>query len=253
MTHGIHADQAVVGEDRERLEHVAVDRDDLLDRRQRRTTDERRERREQRLLARCEQVVRPVQRRAQGALPLRQVGEPGGRQVQAPVEPVQQLRRGEQPDPCGRDLDRERHPLEPAAQLGRRRCAAPDPRRGRDRDEWPGPGPGTGVRRRTAPPTGRRSAGSTAGSENPSVSTGGPKSRGCQRVVVLRDEAKPAAARHEDRELRAGADERGEVARPRRGPARRCRAAAAATRARPPAIRGYVRTGSVQVLARGCT
>ena len=79
------------------------------------------EAREERLLVGAEQVVAPVDRRAKRLLARRHVARAAGQQVKALLEPGEQRLRGEQLDPCGGKLDREREAVEADADLGNRR------------------------------------------------------------------------------------------------------------------------------------
>ena len=64
-----------------------------------------------------EQVVAPLDRRAQRPLALGQVARAAGEERERRVEPLQQRRRGEQPHPRGGELDRERQVVEATADL----------------------------------------------------------------------------------------------------------------------------------------
>ena len=80
---------------------------------------------EQRLLAGGQQAEAPVQGVAQGLLPLGQVPGPAGQQAEPLVKPRRQGLRRQQPDPGRGQLDGQRQPVQPAADLrDRRRVAA---------------------------------------------------------------------------------------------------------------------------------
>ncbi len=71
-------------------------------------------RRKQALLCRIEQVVAPLDRGAQRALPLGQVAGAAGEQVEALAEPRQDRLRRQELHARSRELERERQPVEPA-------------------------------------------------------------------------------------------------------------------------------------------
>ena len=74
----------------------------------------------ERLLGRLEQVVAPVDRVAERALPRRQIVGAAGEQVEPLLEPAEDRLRREQLDARGRELDRERQAVEAAADPGHR-------------------------------------------------------------------------------------------------------------------------------------
>ena len=67
-----------------------------------------------------EEIVAPRDRVAQCLLPLRQVARPAREQGQPEIQPVEQRLRREQLDPGRRQLDRQRQPVEPLADLRHR-------------------------------------------------------------------------------------------------------------------------------------
>ena len=74
----------------------------------------------QRLLAGRQQVEAPPQGVLQSALPLGQVADPAGKHAEPLTQPRGQRLRGQQPDPgCGQ-LDGQRQPVQPAADLRHR-------------------------------------------------------------------------------------------------------------------------------------
>ena len=80
------------------------------------------------LLVFVEQRVAPLERRPDRALARRRVARTGLQQRQHVPKPSHELLRLEQPDPSGRELDRERKPVESAAQLrDHRRVAVGEP------------------------------------------------------------------------------------------------------------------------------
>ena len=76
--------------------------------------------REELPVLRAEQVVAPVDRRAERLLARRLVARPAGEQLEAPLEPGEQRLRREQLRARGRELDRERQAVEADADLGDR-------------------------------------------------------------------------------------------------------------------------------------
>ena len=78
------------------------------------------EAREERLLVGAEQVVAPVDRRAERLLARGQVARAAGEEVEALLEPGEQRLRGEQLGARGGELDREREAVEADADLGDR-------------------------------------------------------------------------------------------------------------------------------------
>ena len=144
-----------------------------------------------------EQLVAPVDRRAQRALALRQVAGAAGEERQPLLEPFEQLRRRERLHPRGGELERERQVVEAAADRSRR------PRRPRSRARPPAPGRG-----RSRPPP-RATNGGTGYSCSPVRRSG-------SRLVTS------------SVEIRAGREQLGEAAGAPRRPARSCRGAAAA-------------------------
>ena len=81
---------------------------------------EDREPREQALLHRRKQVVAPQQRVAQRALAGGYVARTAGQQLQPALQASEDLRGRERPDPRRGELDRERQPIEPRADLRHR-------------------------------------------------------------------------------------------------------------------------------------
>ena len=81
------------------------------------------EARERDALVRAEQVVAPADRRRESALARRRVARTGGEEVRFPFEAREDLGRREQLRARGRELDRERQSVEPAADLRDFRCA----------------------------------------------------------------------------------------------------------------------------------
>ena len=160
------AEQAVVDQRREPGEDVLAAADGLGGV-ERAAAGEDGEAREERLLVRAEQVVAPVDRRAERLLAGGQVARAAGEEVEALLEPREQRLRREQLRARGRELDRERQPVEADADLG-------DRGRVRVREGEVGSRPGP-VRRRARPRrTARatRSSGRCAGSGRPSGGTG---------------------------------------------------------------------------------
>ena len=86
---------------------------DVLDLRRR----EHREDLEQRPFVLVEQLVAPGDRVAQRPLAVGQVARPAAEDIEPAPEAVAQLGRREQAKPRGRELDRERQPVEPRADL----------------------------------------------------------------------------------------------------------------------------------------
>ena len=84
---------------------------------------------EELLLVRLEQLVAPLDRRAQRALPGGRVARARGEKRQAPFKPREELVRVQQRDACCGKLDREREPVEPPTDLPR------PPSAGTGRDE----------------------------------------------------------------------------------------------------------------------
>ena len=69
-------------------------------------------------LGRVEHLPRPLQRRAQRALALRQVARAAAQQLQPALEALQQRRQRQQPRAVGGELDRQRQPVQARADLG---------------------------------------------------------------------------------------------------------------------------------------
>src|SRR5207302_8068535 len=82
--------------------------------------DERGQPREQALLAGVEQIVAPVDRRAQRLLALGRVADAAGQQREAAPEAAEDLGRPEHLHARRRELDRKRQPVEPDADLADR-------------------------------------------------------------------------------------------------------------------------------------
>ena len=108
------ADEALVDE---RLRDVEVGVRHRLGREQRPAAGEHGEPRERLLLVGVEQVVAPLDRRAQGLLP-RVDAAAGLQHVEPAREAVEQLRGREHAHARGRELERERQLLEPRAERG---------------------------------------------------------------------------------------------------------------------------------------
>ena len=96
-------------------ERVELGVHDLLRRLERAAAAEDRQPCEQLLLLGCEEVVAPLDRRAEGALAFGQVAGAPGQQRQPALEPLQDLGRRERLHPGGGELERERQLVEPAA------------------------------------------------------------------------------------------------------------------------------------------
>ena len=133
---------------------------DGLRRLEREASPEHRELPEELLLVRLEQLVAPLDRRAQRSLPRRSVARARREQRQPPVEPREQLVRIEQRDACRRELDRERKPVEPPADLadGCRRVGSAGRPRARARRRGPRRRRRATARPGTAAPTRRAAA-----------------------------------------------------------------------------------------------
>src|SRR5262245_38237766 len=108
------ADEALVDERRERVQ-VAVT--DLLGRIESPAAGEDAQACHEVLFMRLEEVVAPLDRGAQRALPLWEIPRSAGEQRQRLLEPLEEHIRGEQLDPRGGQLDRERETVETAADL----------------------------------------------------------------------------------------------------------------------------------------
>ena len=114
------ADEAVVHERADALEHVDVVRESprgALDVGQSRA-DEHREHLKHPTLGLGEELGAPLESASQRALPLREVAPPALQHVEPFLEPPPQLVDREQRDARGGELDRERQPVEPAADGG---------------------------------------------------------------------------------------------------------------------------------------
>src|SRR5215213_9996556 len=85
------------------------------------STDEYRETAEEGLLGIVEQVVAPPNRIAHGLLPQGQVTRAAAEQWQSQFQAFQQCGRGQDFDPGGRKLDRERESIDPIDDVGNRR------------------------------------------------------------------------------------------------------------------------------------
>ena len=108
----VPSDEALVDERAERVELGVADGLRGLERE---AAAEDRQRGEQSALLGIEQVVRPGQRPLQGAMPLRCVAVAALEQLQRRVQPGEDRVWREQPDARGRELERERQPVEPSA------------------------------------------------------------------------------------------------------------------------------------------
>src|SRR5262249_42534139 len=93
---------------------------DRFSRAEREATDKDRETAEERLLGVVEQVVAPVDRVAHRLLPQGQITRTTAEQWQSLLQALQQRRRGQDFDAGGRELDREREPVDPADDGGNR-------------------------------------------------------------------------------------------------------------------------------------
>ncbi len=109
------ADEALVDE---RLQRVEVRAGDLLRRLERPPPGEDAERAKRALLGRGEQVIAPLDRGPQRALPLGSISRAAGQKRQAAVEAGDQRIWIERLQPRGCELDRKRQPVEPPADLG---------------------------------------------------------------------------------------------------------------------------------------
>ena len=116
------ADQPAVGQGREPVDDVEAVPAHAFRRLERAAACEHREPQEQVLVVRLEQLVAPLDGRADGALSLRCVGRAAFEQVQRPAEPLQQSRRRENADPRGGELDCQRQACEGRADLGNGSC-----------------------------------------------------------------------------------------------------------------------------------
>ena len=137
------------------------------------------EAREEALLFGAEQFVRPGDSRPQGALARGEVAGAAGQEREALREPFEQRAWGEHLDASGRELDRERQVVEPAADLGHLavRCELDTHRACALVEE----GDGVRIAQRQ------------------------------DDVLTLAREMERLAARHEQRQLRAGGDELSEL------------------------------------------
>src|SRR5581483_662379 len=95
--------------------------EDAGERAEREAAGEDRRASEQQPLILAEEGVAPVERRAQGPLPRRQVAGAADEQVESPLEPLLDRRQGQRAHARGRQLDRERQAVEPSADPGDRR------------------------------------------------------------------------------------------------------------------------------------
>ena len=118
----LQASEALVGQRGEPVDHVEVVAADALRRLDRAPSREHREPHEQALFRRLEEVVAPVDRRAERALTLGCVSRSSLQQQQTVVEPLQQGRRGQDADASGGKFDRKRQPVERVADVGDRPC-----------------------------------------------------------------------------------------------------------------------------------
>jgi hypothetical protein len=89
---------------------------------QRPTSREHRQTTEQNPFGFGEQIVAPVEQRAQGLMAWDRRPTPGGKQTEAIVQVVGNLLGAQSRDPRGRQLDCQRNPVQPPADLGHRSC-----------------------------------------------------------------------------------------------------------------------------------
>ena len=117
-------EQAVVHERRDAVQHVdakVFERiADSLRGFERAASGEDRQTAEELLLGRRQQVVAPLDRLPKGLLALRQVPRPAGQELEGPFDPGEQLGGRQDLHARGRELDRERQAIEPAADLDHR-------------------------------------------------------------------------------------------------------------------------------------
>ena len=92
---------------------------------------------EQRLLRLVQQVIAPGDRVSHGLLPGRQVVRAAGQHRQPAVQPGQQRRRGKQPHPGRGQLNGQREPVQPPADLRHGRCRLGVQRQRRPHSTWP--------------------------------------------------------------------------------------------------------------------
>ena len=95
---------------------------DVLGRLQAEAPGEHREAPQEDLLVGIEQIEAPGERRPQRLLPGHRRAAPPGEQVEGVVEALDDLRGGQGADPGRRELDCQRHPVEPVAEGRDRDC-----------------------------------------------------------------------------------------------------------------------------------
>ena len=124
---GFRTDQAAVHQRAQRFHHLSrpaglalIGDADGFGREQAERPGEHSQPGEQRLLAGRQQAEAPVQGVLQGALPFGQVAGPAGQHAEPLVQPRGQRLRGQQPDPGRGQLDGQRQPVQPAADLRHR-------------------------------------------------------------------------------------------------------------------------------------
>src|SRR6185369_16193238 len=106
----------------DRIEVVRTTLDEYLRRLEGESAGEHAELAKQALLDRLHQVIAPGDRRAQRLLPFGQVPRAAGQQRQAVLQPREQARRREHRQAGGRELERQRQPVQAAAYLGYGGC-----------------------------------------------------------------------------------------------------------------------------------
>ena len=213
-------DEALVDERGEALEHLAevhlVAADGVGDL-ERAAAREDAEPREQGLLGRLEQVVAPVDRVAERALPRRQVVGAAGEQVEPLLEPAEDRLRREQLHARGRELDREREPVEAAADPGHRgRVLVRELEARLDRLR----------------PVDEELDGRRARERAVAVAVRLGQRERRHRELALLAQAQRGLARHERGQARCGGEQLVRRASPRAAPARSCRARAGPGRRR---------------------
>ena len=126
MRLGIGYDQRLVSQRRQQAQHVrggqVITRAELLGHLQR-PAGEDRQAAQQALLPLGQQVMAPVDRRAQRALARRRSPATVGQQPEAVVHAGQDLLNSQHPDPGGRQLDGQRNAVQRPAERGDRRKA----------------------------------------------------------------------------------------------------------------------------------
>ena len=134
----------------ERIEPAVAHAGDRFGPRQVEAADEDGQAAKERLLGRVEQVVAPGDGVAHRPQPVRQVAGAAGQQRQGPLQPRQQRRRRQDGDAGGRQLDRQRQPVQPgeiaptAAWFAAVRAKAGLAARARATNNWTAAGAGKG-------------------------------------------------------------------------------------------------------------